>query len=140
MPPEASLTRAEVAEREAFAGLSAPENVSMAGMNSNDEIDSCFTVVMPVYNESASVAEVVRAVLSQRPVQQLVSGSCYCATFWGRRGSSRKRRKRRFSRLSRLRRGNSDWIAPQIHTQVKNTHHQQDERRGPHQYNRKYLS
>jgi glycosyltransferase involved in cell wall biosynthesis len=44
----------------------------MAGMNSNDEIDPCLTVVMPVYNESATVAEVVRAVLSQRPVQQLV--------------------------------------------------------------------
>jgi glycosyltransferase involved in cell wall biosynthesis len=41
-------------------------------MQSNDDIAPCLTVVMPVYNESASVAKVVQAVLLQRPVQQLV--------------------------------------------------------------------
>jgi glycosyltransferase involved in cell wall biosynthesis len=41
-------------------------------MKSNDEIEPCLTAVMPVYNESATVAEVIEAVLAQRPVQQLV--------------------------------------------------------------------
>jgi glycosyltransferase involved in cell wall biosynthesis len=39
---------------------------------SNAEIAPCLTAVMPVYNEAATVAEVVRVVLAQRPVQQLV--------------------------------------------------------------------
>jgi glycosyltransferase involved in cell wall biosynthesis len=41
-------------------------------MKSNDEIEPCLTAVMPVYNESATVAEVVNVVLEQRPIQQLV--------------------------------------------------------------------
>jgi glycosyltransferase involved in cell wall biosynthesis len=41
-------------------------------MASNDDIEPCLTAVMPVYNEAATVAEVVNAVLAQRPVQQLV--------------------------------------------------------------------
>jgi|ERR1035438_432876 glycosyltransferase involved in cell wall biosynthesis len=41
-------------------------------MKSNDEIEPCLTVVMPVYNEAATVAEVIQSVLAQRPVQQLV--------------------------------------------------------------------
>ncbi|HEY1210922.1 MAG TPA: glycosyltransferase family 2 protein [Terracidiphilus sp.] len=41
-------------------------------MNSNDDIQPCLTVVMPVYNEAATVVEIVKAVLAQRPVQQLV--------------------------------------------------------------------
>ena len=44
----------------------------MAAVKSNDEIEPCLTVVMPVYNESATVSEIVEAVLAQRPVQQLV--------------------------------------------------------------------
>ena len=44
----------------------------MADLESNSEIEPCLTVVMPVYNEAATVAEVVAVVLSQRPVQQLV--------------------------------------------------------------------
>jgi glycosyltransferase involved in cell wall biosynthesis len=44
----------------------------MADLESNTEIEPCLTVVMPVYNEAATVAEVVAVVLSQRPVQQLV--------------------------------------------------------------------
>ncbi len=41
-------------------------------MISNEDIDPCLTAVMPVYNEAATVAEVVRMVLAQRPVQELV--------------------------------------------------------------------
>lgn len=41
-------------------------------MKSNDDIDPCLTAVMPVYNESATVAKIVSVVLAQRPVQQLV--------------------------------------------------------------------
>jgi glycosyltransferase involved in cell wall biosynthesis len=39
---------------------------------SNQEIEPCLTVVMPVYNEAATVGVVVRMVLAQRPVRQLV--------------------------------------------------------------------
>ncbi len=39
---------------------------------SNVHIEPCLSVVMPVYNEAATVADVIRIVLAQRPVQQLV--------------------------------------------------------------------
>jgi hypothetical protein len=39
---------------------------------SNDEIAPCLSVVMPVYNEAATVEQVVRTVLAQRPVQELI--------------------------------------------------------------------
>jgi glycosyltransferase involved in cell wall biosynthesis len=39
---------------------------------SNAGILPCLTVVMPVYNEPATVAQVVEAVLAQRPVQELI--------------------------------------------------------------------
>ncbi|MGB6194431.1 MAG: glycosyltransferase family 2 protein [Terracidiphilus sp.] len=38
----------------------------------NEDIAPCVTAVMPVYNEAATVAEVVGVVLAQRPVQELV--------------------------------------------------------------------
>jgi glycosyltransferase involved in cell wall biosynthesis len=41
-------------------------------VKSNEEIEPCLTAVMPVYNEASTVAEVVKAVLAQRPVKQLV--------------------------------------------------------------------
>ena len=44
----------------------------MIETKSNADLEPCLTAVMPVYNEAATVAEVVRVVLSQRPVQQLV--------------------------------------------------------------------
>jgi glycosyltransferase involved in cell wall biosynthesis len=44
----------------------------MSEIKSNADIAPCLTAVMPVYNEAATIAEVVRAVLAQRPVQQLV--------------------------------------------------------------------
>src|SRR5208283_424730 len=47
-------------------------NCQMSEIKSNADIEPCLSVVMPVYNEAATVAEVIRVVLSQRPVQQLV--------------------------------------------------------------------
>jgi len=44
----------------------------MSEAKSNADLAPCLTAVMPVYNEAATVAEVVRVVLAQRPVQQLV--------------------------------------------------------------------
>jgi glycosyltransferase involved in cell wall biosynthesis len=48
------------------------ENPRVAEIKSNDDIGPCLTAVMPVFNEAASVATVVRKVLAQRPIQQLV--------------------------------------------------------------------
>ena len=44
----------------------------MSEAKSNADLAPCLTAVMPVYNEATTVAEVVRVVLAQRPVQQLV--------------------------------------------------------------------
>jgi glycosyltransferase involved in cell wall biosynthesis len=44
----------------------------MSEIKSNADIESCLSVVMPVYNEAATVAELIKIVLAQRPVQQLV--------------------------------------------------------------------
>jgi glycosyltransferase involved in cell wall biosynthesis len=44
----------------------------MSDIKSNNDIEPCLTAVMPVYNEAATVAEVIKVVLAQRPVQQLV--------------------------------------------------------------------
>jgi glycosyltransferase involved in cell wall biosynthesis len=44
----------------------------MTEIKSNADIEPCLSVVMPVFNEAATVAVVIRSVLSQRPVQQLV--------------------------------------------------------------------
>ena len=41
-------------------------------VNSNADIDPCLSVVMPVFNEAPTVAEIVKLVLAQRPVKQLV--------------------------------------------------------------------
>jgi glycosyltransferase involved in cell wall biosynthesis len=38
----------------------------------NQDIAPCLAVVMPVYNEAASIESVVRKVLEQRPVQELI--------------------------------------------------------------------
>ena len=38
----------------------------------NDEISPCLSVVMPVYNEQATVIEIAQTVLRQRPVQELI--------------------------------------------------------------------
>lgn len=44
----------------------------MSDFKSNAEIAPCLSVVMPVYNEAATIIEVVQIVLAQRPVRQLV--------------------------------------------------------------------
>jgi glycosyltransferase involved in cell wall biosynthesis len=47
------------------------ENI-MKPAESNADIEPCLAVVMPVYNEAGTIAEVVSLVLAQQPVQQLV--------------------------------------------------------------------
>jgi cellulose synthase/poly-beta-1,6-N-acetylglucosamine synthase-like glycosyltransferase len=47
-------------------GLPAPD------VRSNDDILPCLSVVVPVYNEAATVVDVIRSVLIQKPVQQLI--------------------------------------------------------------------
>jgi glycosyltransferase involved in cell wall biosynthesis len=47
-------------------------SVNLGAGKSNDEIPPCLSVVIPVYNEAATVEELVRRVLLQRPVQQVV--------------------------------------------------------------------
>ncbi len=44
----------------------------MSEVASNADIAPCLSVVMPVYNEVATVSAIIAAVLAQRPVQQLV--------------------------------------------------------------------
>ncbi len=44
----------------------------MSKIQSNSDIEPCLSVVMPVYNEAATVQEVIATVLAQRPIQQLV--------------------------------------------------------------------
>ena len=44
----------------------------MPDVRSNDDVKPCVTVVMPVYNEAATVSKVIQEVLAQRPVQQLI--------------------------------------------------------------------
>jgi len=39
---------------------------------SNDDIAPCLAVLMPVYNEVATVSNIIQEVLAQRPVQQLI--------------------------------------------------------------------
>jgi len=44
----------------------------MTEIKSNADIEPCLSVVMPVFNEAVTVGEVIKMVLAQRPVQQLV--------------------------------------------------------------------
>ena len=57
----------------------------MTEIKSNADIEPCLSVVMPVFNEAATVAEVVKTVLAQRPVQQLVIvDDCSNDGTWGK--------------------------------------------------------
>src|SRR5215813_9400588 len=47
-------------------------DISFVEPKSNSEIAPCLSVVMPVYNEAASVAQVALKVLEQRPVKELI--------------------------------------------------------------------
>jgi glycosyltransferase involved in cell wall biosynthesis len=44
----------------------------MSEIESNAAIAPCLSVVMPVYNEAATVTAIITAVLAQRPVRQLI--------------------------------------------------------------------
>jgi glycosyltransferase involved in cell wall biosynthesis len=44
----------------------------MSDIKSNADIEPCLSVVMPAYNEAATVAEVIKVVLAQRPVMELI--------------------------------------------------------------------
>jgi len=44
----------------------------MSDMRSNADIAPCLSVVMPAYNEAATIEQAVAAVLAQRPVQELI--------------------------------------------------------------------
>jgi glycosyltransferase involved in cell wall biosynthesis len=48
------------------------QTVPVSQVKSNADIDPCLSVVMPVFNEAPTVAEIVKLVLAQRPVKQLV--------------------------------------------------------------------
>jgi glycosyltransferase involved in cell wall biosynthesis len=43
-----------------------------AEVRSNDDIPPCLSVIMPVYNEEATVSAIVESVLQQRPVKELI--------------------------------------------------------------------
>src|SRR5205807_1473543 len=43
-----------------------------ADVKSNSEIEPCLSVLVPVYNEESTVVPVLRHVLEQRPVQELI--------------------------------------------------------------------
>ncbi len=45
----------------------------MNEIRSNADIEPCLSVVMPVYNEAATIEQAVAAVLAQRPVQELIA-------------------------------------------------------------------
>jgi glycosyltransferase involved in cell wall biosynthesis len=44
----------------------------MSELRCNDDVSPCVSVVMPVFNESATVEKVIGNVLAQRPVQELI--------------------------------------------------------------------
>jgi len=44
----------------------------MSEIKTNTDVEPCLSVVMPVYNEAGTVADVIKTVLEQRPVTQLV--------------------------------------------------------------------
>ncbi|MGA3284857.1 MAG: glycosyltransferase family 2 protein [Verrucomicrobiota bacterium] len=44
----------------------------MSEIKTNADVAPCLSAVMPVYNEAATVSEVIKTVLAQRPVAQLV--------------------------------------------------------------------
>jgi glycosyltransferase involved in cell wall biosynthesis len=53
-------------------GLEPDRLGKMSEIKSNADVEPCLSAVMPVYNEAATVAEVIAVVLAQRPIQQLI--------------------------------------------------------------------
>jgi glycosyltransferase involved in cell wall biosynthesis len=57
----------------------------MTEIKSNADIQPCLSVVMPVFNEAATVGEVIKTVLAQRPVQHLIIvDDCSSDGTWGK--------------------------------------------------------
>ena len=52
--------------------LAMSDAVPIEQIHSNEQLPPSLSAVMPVYNEEATVAQVVEAVLAQRPVQELI--------------------------------------------------------------------
>lgn len=52
--------------------LTIGSTVSIDKATCNADLPICVSAVMPVYNEATTVAEIVKLVLSQRPVQELI--------------------------------------------------------------------
>src|SRR5436190_19589845 len=73
-PEYPSDTRSRVMDDSLSTSSSQPTTFSSRFVEprSNEEIAPCLSVVMPVYNEEATAARIVRAVLEQRPVQELI--------------------------------------------------------------------
>lgn len=44
----------------------------MSEIKSNADISPCLSIVMPVFNEERTIEEVIRAVLAQKPVEELI--------------------------------------------------------------------
>ncbi len=44
----------------------------MSDIKSNADISPCLSIVMPVFNEERTIEEVIRAVLAQKPVEELI--------------------------------------------------------------------
>jgi glycosyltransferase involved in cell wall biosynthesis len=53
-------------------GSYAPEPTAFAEIRSNHDVAPCLSVIMPVYNEAATVAQIISLVLSQKPVVELI--------------------------------------------------------------------
>jgi len=53
-------------------GLKMSSTVPIERVESNADLAPCVSVVMPVFNEEATVARVARQVLDQRPVEELI--------------------------------------------------------------------
>src|SRR5437667_665805 len=47
--------------------------VPTSDVKSNSDLPPCLSVVMPVYNEAATVEQIIRVVLEQKPVEELIA-------------------------------------------------------------------
>jgi glycosyltransferase involved in cell wall biosynthesis len=57
---------------DAQSSVEARDATRFVEVKSNDEIAPCLSVVMPVYNEQATVARIAGTVLQQQPVEELI--------------------------------------------------------------------
>lgn len=54
------------------AGLPEATGIPAGFVRANDDIEPCLSVVIPVFNEEATVEEIIGSVLLQKPVQQVI--------------------------------------------------------------------